>query len=99
MCFAVIELPKILWGCGYTRKEAISQARRELSDYTGGREELKVTRRRAPRPGDFVVLRCTEYFKIHSEFDHGGLLDLRIIHDRVLLAEEFGELTLIHSRE
>jgi hypothetical protein len=98
MCFAAIELPKILWGCGCTRKEAMSQARRELSEYTGGREELRITRRRAPRPGDFVVLRCTEYFKVNSQRDHGGLLDLRIIHDRVLLPEEFGELTLIYSR-
>jgi hypothetical protein len=96
MCYAVIELPKILWGCGLTKKEAVTQARSELSDYTDGREELRVTRRREPRSGDFVVLRCSSHFLIYSRLEHGGLLDLRIVHDRVMLPEEFGKLTLIY---
>ncbi|MEW8437709.1 MAG: hypothetical protein AB2689_06085 [Candidatus Thiodiazotropha taylori] len=99
MCFAVIELPKTLWGCGNTRKEAVSQARNELSDYTHGSEELRITRRKEPRAGDFIVLRCTTFFKVHSEYEHGGRLDLRISGNRVLLPEEFNGLKLIHSRE
>ena len=89
MYYAVIELPKYVWGLGESEQEALQDANHWFQGYTGNRcEQIEIAQATAFQPDSFVMRRCSRYFFNKMQWTEGWNVDLRFVDNHVLFPEE-----------